>query len=83
MGGLLVLLAATALAVYKPVGMTWYGAREQREQAAQSARFEPALRTSTPRWVKAFGTVIVVLILLVGVMMLVGGHGPGAHMPAG
>jgi hypothetical protein len=33
--------------------------------------------------VKAFGTVIVVLILLVGIMMLVGGHGPGAHMPAG
>jgi hypothetical protein len=33
-GGLVVLLAATALAVYKPVGMTRYGARKQREQAA-------------------------------------------------
>jgi hypothetical protein len=82
-GGLVVLLAATALAVYKPAGMTWYGAPKQREEHAGSVRSGPVLRTSTPRWVKAFGTAIVVLILLVGIMMLVGGHGPGAHMPAG
>ncbi|MGH8609034.1 MAG: hypothetical protein ACREX9_16960, partial [Gammaproteobacteria bacterium] len=31
-GGLLVLLAATTLAVYKPRGMTRYGARKQHEQ---------------------------------------------------
>jgi hypothetical protein len=82
-GGLLVLLAASALAVYKPAGMTRYGARKQREENAGSVRSGPVLRTSTPRWVRAFGAAIVVLILLVGIMMLVGGHGPGAHMPAG
>jgi hypothetical protein len=35
-----------------------------------------------PRWVKALGIVLVVLILLVGVMLLTGGageHGPGRH----
>jgi hypothetical protein len=80
-GGLVVLLAATALAVYKPAGMTRYGTRKQREQGASDAP-AAALRTRTPRWVKAFGTLIVVLILLVGIMMLVGGHGPGAHLPA-
>ena len=64
-GGLLVLLAAAALAVYKPVGMTRWG-------SGSVAR--------APRWVKVFGAVLVVLILLVGIMMFVGGHGPGAHL---
>jgi hypothetical protein len=82
-GGLLVLLAAAALAVYKPAGMTRYGTRKQREEAAQSVRSDTELRTNPPRWVKAFGTAVAVLILLVGIMMIVGGHGPGAHMPSG
>ncbi len=34
---------------------------------------------STPRWVKAFGIVAVVLVLLLVVMLLTG-HGPGSHM---
>lgn len=66
-GGLLVLLAATTLAVYKPSGMTWYGAREQR----------------TPVWVKGFGALVLILVLLVCVMLIGGEHGPAAHMPAG
>jgi hypothetical protein len=69
-GGLLVLLAAASLGLYKPAGMTGYG----RARVASAA--------STPRWVKAFGLVVVVLLLIVGGMMLLGGHGPGAHMPA-
>ncbi|OLE65306.1 MAG: hypothetical protein AUG03_05375 [Acidobacteria bacterium 13_1_20CM_2_68_14] len=39
----------------------------------------------TPRWVKVFGIVGLVLVLLVVVMMAtgVGGkHGPGRHMPS-
>ena len=32
-GGLLVLLATTILAVYKPFGLTWYGKRNQRPGA--------------------------------------------------
>lgn len=78
-GGLLVLLAAAVLAIYKPAGMTRYGLRKQREQGM--ARTDFGLGLSTPRWVKVFGIVVIVLILLVGIMMLVGGHGPGAHTP--
>jgi hypothetical protein len=39
---------------------------------------------STPRWVKAFGMIVIVLILLVGVMMFARGgeHGPDRHMPS-
>ncbi len=82
-GGLLVLLAATALAVYKPAGMTWYGVRKQREQGNARVGSDLGLATSTPRWVKVFGIIVIVLILLVGIMMLVGAHGPGAHTPSG
>jgi hypothetical protein len=32
----------------------------------------------TPRWVKAFGIVAIVLVLLVAIMLL-SGHGPGRH----
>lgn len=67
-GGLLVLLAVTALAVYKPRGVTPYGARKQREPLA-----------SAPLWAKVFGIIVFVLVLLVGAMMLAGSHGPGAH----
>ncbi len=41
--------------------------------------------TATPRWVKVFGIIALVLILLVGVLLLTGGgnHGPGRHTPSG
>ena len=42
--------------------------------------------TSTPRWVKVFGIIALVLVLLVVIMMFtgVGGdHGPGRHIPSG
>ena len=41
---------------------------------------------STPRWVKVFAIIVIVLVLLIGIMLLtgVGGeHGPGRHMPSG
>lgn len=39
----------------------------------------------TPRWVKVFGIIAVVVILLFVIMMFIGGgkHGPGRHMPGG
>ncbi|HEV8635254.1 MAG TPA: hypothetical protein VG370_13565 [Chloroflexota bacterium] len=39
----------------------------------------------TPRWVKVFGIVALVLVLLVVAVMVAGGgeHGPGRHMPSG
>lgn len=47
-GGLLVLLAVTTLAVYKPRGMTPYGARTLNIQGSESI-------TNAPRWVKVWG----------------------------
>ena len=41
---------------------------------------------STPRWVKVFGIIALVLVLLVVIIMFtgVGGpHGPGRHIPSG
>jgi hypothetical protein len=36
----------------------------------------------TPRWVKVFGIIAIVVVLLV-VFMLLTGHGPGRHTPPG
>src|SRR5262245_11405683 len=39
-----------------------------------------------PRWVKVFGIIVIVLVLLVGIIMVtgIGGpHGPGRHLPSG
>jgi hypothetical protein len=38
----------------------------------------------TPRWVKVFGIILIVVILLAVAMMFIGGeHGPGRHTPSG
>ena len=36
----------------------------------------------TPRWVKATGIVVILLVLLVGIMLFTG-HGPGRHISSG
>jgi ABC-type transporter Mla subunit MlaD len=36
----------------------------------------------TPRWVKVFGIIAIVVVLLF-VIMLLTGHGPGRHTPSG
>jgi hypothetical protein len=39
----------------------------------------------TPRWVKVFGSIVIVLILLFVIMHLtgvIGHHGPSRHMPS-
>lgn len=38
---------------------------------------------STPRWVKLFGIITIILVLLIVVIMFFGGgsHGPGSHAP--
>jgi hypothetical protein len=40
---------------------------------------------STPRWVKVFGIIVGVVVLLVVAVMFIGGgeHGPGRHTPSG
>ncbi len=79
-GGLLVLLAIVTLAVYKPQGTTRYGVRKLREQGNAGTGSDLGSVASTPPWVKVFGVIVILLILMVGVMLLGGGHGPGAHL---
>lgn len=67
-GGLAVLLAAAALAIYKPAGRTRWGARRHGD--------EPA---ATPRWAKAAWAAVACLAALSLAMVLLGAHGPGAH----
>ncbi len=44
----------------------------------------PENAVGTPRWVKVFGVVALILALLFVVSLLVGGgHGPGRHKGAG
>lgn len=73
-GGLVVLLAAATLGVYKPKGLTDYG-RPYRESSSTASETRRVL----PKWVKVFGSVIAVLVVLLGIMLLAGGHGPSAH----
>ncbi len=83
-GGLLVLLAATALSVYKPWGMTPYGLRGQRERSRVSSAELPSRPESdvkvvlgstnkTPRWVYVVGIHAVGLALLLLFIHLGGG----------
>jgi hypothetical protein len=39
----------------------------------------------TPRWVKVFGIIVIVVVLLVVGLMFIGGgeHGPGRHTSSG
>jgi hypothetical protein len=80
-GGLLVLLAATTLSVYKPWGMTPYGRRKQHEQRKvsqpdllsypdSSVESDQGSNTSTPRWVYVVGIHAIGLLLLFVVLHL-------------
>lgn len=45
----------------------------------------PGSTTGTPRWVKVFGIIALVLVLLFVISLLTGGgggHGPGRHTPS-
>ena len=48
-------------------------------------RVSTTARAGTPRWVKVFGIItLVVLVLMVVLLFAIGGeHGPGRHLPAG
>jgi hypothetical protein len=80
--GLLVLLAATALSVYKPRGLTRYGRRKQIEQEHTGdiggvGRVRGST-TGTPGWVYALRVIVIVLLLLFLILHLTGG-GLGAE----
>ena len=82
-GGLMVLLAATTLSVYKPWGLTAYGRRKQHEwrKVSQtdllsypdsSSAPDQGFTTTTPRWVYVVGIHAIGLALLFVVLHLTG-----------
>lgn len=79
----LVLLAAMALSVYKPRGLTRYGVRKQGEQGDGGAdtRAGPYRGSiaSKPRWVKIFGTIVLVLVVVLVILRHAGIVGTGMH----
>lgn len=87
-GGLLVLLTATVLSVYKPWGLTPYGKRVQQERLAPltTAAVPPiaqdfavaAPRARRPRWVYIVGFHAIGLVLLVLIAHLTG-MSPNGH----
>lgn len=76
-GGLLVLLVATVLAIYKPAGITALGRRVHVKLSGNEAG-RAVSKARTPLWVKSFVMVGLLLVLLVVLGFLHGGHGPGA-----
>jgi hypothetical protein len=83
-GGLLVLLTATALSVYKPWGMTPYGLRKQHElrkvlsadlpsRPESDAEIGVVPSINRPRWVCVVGIHAIGLALLFLVVHLTGG----------
>jgi hypothetical protein len=56
---------------------------EQMNQDEVAETMQPVIVPpySTPRWVKVFGIATLILILLIGIMLLTGNHGPGRHTP--
>ena len=64
-----------------------YGGPAPLPDSREDTDDEPGrgLATSTPRWVKVFGIVILVLVLLFVIVMFtsVRGHGPGRHTQSG
>ena len=87
-GGLLILLTATALSVYKPWGLTPYGKRLQTQSAPPTYAAQPSYgppmdvieqaRAQTPRWAYIVGFHAVGLIVLVLIAHLTGIH-PHGH----
>lgn len=75
-GGLLVLLAATALSVYKPWGRTPYGQRKL-EEGRGTPRSSPAPSTVARRRVYVVLGALALLLLLAALHLTMGGR--GAH----
>lgn len=76
-GGLVLLLTALTLAVYKPPGMTAWGIRKQRAQGVAEDR-EAA---GAVLWRTLFWSGASILVVALVLMLVSGEHGPGAHLP--
>lgn len=71
-GGLLVLITATVLSIYKPWGRTAYGRRVERERAATQAGATTPAERESKAGLYVLLAVIALLVLMV-VMHLIGG----------
>ena len=72
-GGLAVLLVITALAIYKPNGITSYGTRKY------SITANSEVVNAMPKWVKVSGAIALIGTALLAMALLHGGHGPNIH----
>jgi hypothetical protein len=79
-GGLVLLLAATFLGIYKPAGLTSRGAATRRQRDVDGVAEPDSSAARTPRWVKQLAVVGMLLVLAM-VAMLHGAHGPSVHLP--
>jgi hypothetical protein len=78
---LILLIIATALGVYKPLGMTAYGRRKQDEQRqafapttlVRSATSDGTVVSSKPGWMYLLGIIVVGLLVLFVVLHLASG----------
>jgi uncharacterized membrane protein len=79
---LVALLVTTTLSIYKPRGLTPYGRRRLLEEnnGGVGAPAAPNSVADTPRWVRAFWIILVVLVLLFIIRHLTGGSFPH-HAP--
>jgi hypothetical protein len=75
---ILVLLAAIALSVFKPWGMTAFGRRRLPLDVNADIVPQRELTNTAPRWVKVFWIVVGVLVLLFAILHLTG-NAPGGH----
>jgi hypothetical protein len=75
---LLALLAIVTLAIYKPRGLTRYGARKLAEKGTSDGP-----KPRTPMWVRIFGVVAIGSLIAVKTLSGAGGHhGLGHHLGA-
>ncbi len=58
-------------------------------QIGEDLQSDPGSPPKTPRWVKVFGIIAIVLLVVLVIGLITnqagpgGGHGPGRHMPGG
>lgn len=74
---LVLLMTATVLAIYKPLGLTAYGRRKQghsRSAIREAATAPSGSSQGTPRWVYLCGALAAAIILLFVLMHLAGGN---------
>ena len=84
-GGLLVLLAAMTLSVFKPWGMTSYGRRQASRTdlpsrpRSQGPVREPAFAATKPRWARITGFYAVGILAVLAILHIAIFHTTGLH----